>query len=303
MLTRRVVLGAVIASTVAVMATSSQAADWRAKYPEVSFAMIPGENAADTNARWTPMMDYLSKKLGVKVSLRIVNDYAAVIEGQKAGNIHIALYGPASYARAFKVGADVSPFAIEVLKGGVKGYHSVLYVKKDAPYQKLEDLKDKPVAFVDPNSTSGNNVPRFEMNKLNLDPDKFFSKVVYAGTHENAVLALQQGTVEAAFNAWDNDTSSTLMKMQTKGMAKYDDYRIIFKSTQIVNSPIAYLNSLPDDMKADIRDAVLNAYKNDQAAFDKAYDGKYQSYEPVTHDAYKPVVELITFVDEMKKKQ
>lgn len=303
MLTRRVVLGAVIASTVAVMATSSQAADWRAKYPEVSFAMIPGENAADTNARWTPMMEYLSKKLGVKVSLRIVNDYAAVIEGQKAGNIHIALYGPAAYARAFKVGADVSPFAIEVLKGGVKGYYSVLYVKKDAPYQKLEDLKDKPVAFVDPNSTSGNNVPRFEMNKLNLDPDKFFSKVVYAGTHENAVLALQQGTVEAAFNAWDNDTSSTLMKMQTKGMAKYEDYRIIFKSTQIVNSPIAYLNSLPDDMKADIRDAILNAYKNDQAAFDKAYDGKHQSYEPVTHDAYKPVVELITFVDKLKKKQ
>lgn len=303
MLNRRVVLGAIAATTMVSMVSGAQAADWRTKYQEITFAMVPAENSADTNARWTPMMDYLSKKLGAKVTLRIVNDYAAVIEGQKAGNIHIALYGPASYARAFKVGADVSPFAIEVLKGGVKGYYSVLYVKKDAPYQKLEDLKGKPVAFVDPNSTSGNNVPRFAMDKMKLDPDKFFSKVVYAGTHENAVLAVQQGTVEAAFNAWDNETSSTLMKMQTKGIAKYDDYRIIFKSDQIVNSPVAYLNSLPDDMKADIRDAFLNAYKNDQAAFDKAYDGKYQSYEAVTHDSYKTVVDLITFVDELKKKQ
>ena len=85
-------------------------------------------------------------------------------------------------------------------------------------------------------------------------------------------------------------------------MAKYSDYRIIFKSAQIVNSPIAYLNTLPDDAKAAIRDAFLNAYTNDRAAFDKAYDGKYESYVPVTHDAYKGVVDLITFVDELKKK-
>ena len=238
MLTRRLVLAAA-ASALAFGATvSAHAADWKAQYPELTFALVPAENAADTTNRWQPMMDYLSKKLGVKVTLRIVNDYAAVIEGQKASNIHVALYGPASYARAYKIGADVTPFAMEVLNGGIKGYYSVLYVKKDAPYKKLEDLAGKPVAFVDPNSTSGNNVPRFEMNKLGLDPDKFFSKVVYSGTHENSVLALQQGTVEAAFNAWDSETSSTLMKMQTKGIAKYDDYRIIFKSAQIVNSPI-----------------------------------------------------------------
>ena len=41
---------------------------------------------------------------------------------------------------------------------------------------------------------------------------------------------------------------------------------------------------------------------NDQAAFDKAYDGKYLSYEPVKHNDYKGIVDLITFVDELKKK-
>ena len=34
------------------------------------------------------------------MTLRVANDYAAVIEGQRAGNIQIADYGPASYARA-----------------------------------------------------------------------------------------------------------------------------------------------------------------------------------------------------------
>ena len=118
-------------------------------------------------------MKYLSKEIGIPVKLRIANDYAAVIEGQIAGNIHIAQYGPASYARAFMNGAKIEPFGMQVNKDGTKGYYSVLYVKKDSPYQKIEDLKGKPLGLVDPNSTSGNNVPRFAMDKMGIEPEKY----------------------------------------------------------------------------------------------------------------------------------
>ncbi len=36
-------------------------------------------------------------------------------------------------------------------------------------------------------------------------PTAYFGKVVFAGSHENAVLALTQGTVEVAANQWTND--------------------------------------------------------------------------------------------------
>ena len=46
--------------------------------------------------------------------------------------------------------------------------------------------------------------------------------------------------------------------MARKGMAKADDYRIIFKSEQIVNSPMAYLTDLPEELKAkNIKDFQL----------------------------------------------
>ena len=54
-------------------------------------------------------------------------------------------------------------------------------------------------------------------------------------------------------------------------MAKYDDFRIIFKSDQIVNSPMAYLTDMPADLKKAIRDAVLDIATKDKAAFDKIY--------------------------------
>ena len=160
------------AAALAFTATAAHAQDCKTKYPELVFAKVPDENASGTSDRWTPLANYLSKELGIKVTLRIANDYAAVIEGQRAGNIHIAMYGPASYARAYVTGAKVEPFAIEVSGDGTMGYYSVLYVKKDSPYQKIEDLKGKNLCLVDPNSTSGNNVPRFAMNKMGIDPDK-----------------------------------------------------------------------------------------------------------------------------------
>ena len=54
---------------------------------------------------------------------------------------------------------------------GTVGYYSVFYVRADSPYKTIEDLKGKNLGLVDPNSTSGNNVPRFLLNKLKIDPE------------------------------------------------------------------------------------------------------------------------------------
>ncbi len=302
MIDRRSVLG-LVAGAVALSATGAVAADWKAQYPEIVFGKIPDENASGTMDRYGPLMDFLSKEIGTKVTLRIAQDYAAVIEGQRAGQIHIGYYGPASYARAVMVGAKIEPVAIEVNEDGTKGYYSVFYVKKDSPYTKIEDLKGKNLGLVDPNSTSGNNVPRFSLAKMGIEPETFFGKVVYTGSHENAVIALGQGTVDVAANWWNDENESMLKRMERKGMARYDDYRILFKSEQIVNSPIAMMSDLPEDLKKAISTALLAFPVKEPEAFKKMTDGKQKPWQPVTHDAYKPVMELNKFVDELRKKK
>jgi len=66
-------------------------------------------------------------------------------------------------------------------------------VLASSPYKTVEDLKGKNLALVDPNSTSGNQAPRFFLKRAGYDVEKFFGKTFYAGSHENAVLALTQG--------------------------------------------------------------------------------------------------------------
>lgn len=307
MLTRRHTLklaaAGLAAATTPALAPAAFAQDWKAKYPELVFAIIPAENASGVVERYTPFVTYLAKELGTKVTLRIANDYAALIEGQRAGNIHIGMYGPSSFARALMTGAKIDAFAIETNLDGTKGYYSVFYVKKDSPYQKVEDLKGKNLGLVDPNSTSGNNVPRFALDKMGIDPEAFFGKVVYTGSHENAIIALSQGTVDMAANWWNDEQESNLLRMARKNMAKADDFRIIFKSQQIVNSPMAYLTELPTDLKAKIKDAVLNLNTRDKAAFDKIYEGKQGPLVAVDNAAYNPIIDLNKFVDALRKKK
>jgi phosphonate transport system substrate-binding protein len=299
LINRRVILAFAASS---VLAVSAHAQDWKAKYPELVFSVAPSENAAQVTDRYKDFLAYLSKEIGVPIKLRIVGDYAAVIEGQRAEQIHIAYYGPASYARARMIGVKTTPFVIDVAKGGVKGYYAVFYVKANSPFKTIADLKGKNLGLVDPNSTSGNNVPRFALHGMKINPEEHFSKVVYTGSHVNAVMALNQGTVDVAANWWNNENDSELVRMSDKGMVKKEDFRIIFKSDQIVNSPVAHLDSLPSDLKKRIEQAFLNAHQKDKAAFDKLSDGKGDPYQTVTHEAYLPVIELNKFVDSLRKR-
>jgi phosphonate transport system substrate-binding protein len=290
------------AAMLAFGASAARADDWKSKYKELTFAVVPAENASGVSDRYTPFTAYLSKELGVPVKLRIANDYAAVIEGQRAGNIQIAHYGPASYATAYMTGVKTEPFVTNRNNEGAVGYYSVIYVKADSPYKTIQDLKGKSIAFVDPNSTSGYNAPRFFLHKAGIDVDTFFSKSVITGSHENGVIALAKGTVDCAADWWDSDEESNLTRMAAKGMVKKEDFRIVFKSGLLAGSPYAYLSDLPGDLKQAIVKAFMDAPTKDPAAFARLSDGKDKEFVAVTHKDYQDTVDMIQFVNDMRKK-
>jgi phosphonate transport system substrate-binding protein len=310
MINRRFILAG--AAALAFTASGASAQDWKTKYPELTFAVVPAENASGVTERWTPFVAYLSKELGVKVTLRIANDYAAVIEGQRSGNIQIASYGSASFARARLTGVKTDAFANDINSDGSTGYYSMFFVKASSPYKGIDELKGKNLGLVDPNSTSGNNVPRFELDKMGIsDADSYFGKVVFAGSHENAMLALAQGTVDVVANQWTSDDDSTLAQMLHKGMLKNadgtpmkkDDFRIIHKSAQIINGPYAYGSELPEDLKAAIVKAFTEAPTKDKTGFDRLSDGQKKGFHPATTKDWDATIDLIKFVDNLRKKK
>jgi phosphonate transport system substrate-binding protein len=290
----------------------SFAQDWKAKYPEIVVAIVPAENASGVVDRYTPFAKYLEKELGTKVTLRVANDYTAVIEGMKNRQIHVGFFGPGSYARAYAVsGGNTVAFGTTQNQDGSIGYYSVVYVKADSPYKALDDLKGKKLGMVDVESTSGYKAPTFFMSREGKAPAKFFAVAQVTGSHENAVLAMVQGTVDAAANWWNSDTDSNLTRMINKGMLKkadgtpmkYEDFRIVWKSPLLAGSPFAYLNDMPDPLKKAIADAFYQAHKKDKAAFDRLSDGKDLAFVPVGHKDYLEFIELNKHLEELRRKK
>ncbi|MGB9028188.1 MAG: phosphonate ABC transporter substrate-binding protein [Rhodomicrobium sp.] len=303
MINRRLILGSAACALLSLACCRAFADSWKTTYPELVFGVVPIESASGTAERFIPLTEYLTGQLGVPVRLKLTTDYASVIEGQRSGQIHIAYHDAGSYARAYMTGVKIEPFAVEVNADGSHSHHSVFHVKRESPFEKIADLRGKTLALVDPDSMAGNVVPRFALHGMGIDADTFFGKVIYTGNHENAILALKDGSADVCANWWSHEGDSMLRRMDDRGVPgiRYNDYRIIYVSGQIVNSPIAYLSNLPGDLKKAIREAFFTIEMNNKAAFDAFAGGKLLPWEPVSQKEYEPAIELINFVDGFRR--
>lgn len=282
------------AGALALTGGQSLAGDWRNKFSEIRMGVITSENEADRVSRFKPFNAYLERKLGTRIVVRNASDYAGVIEAMKSRHIELAYLGPASYSKAWLVTKGKVEPLVGVLDNARNfGYYSVLVVKADSPFKVIGDLKGKKLAFADPNSTSGFQAPSFFLREAGYDPDSYFGTTGFSGSHENSVIALMNGTFDAAATWWRSETRSNLTRMAGKGMIADKSWRVIWKSPRLPSSPYVVHTDMPAEMKADIKAALMALPKEDPAAWKALTDGKESGFREVTHKDYEPIVRMI----------
>lgn len=141
----------------------------------------------------------LGKKLGLKIKVYMPTDYLGVVEALRNKTADMAFVHPAGYVFSNRE-AKAQIVAVDVWHGKTN-YTSRFFVRKDSGFTRLEDLRGKNIAFVDPGSTSGYVYPMVMLMRKGLvkdrDPKTFFKEAMFAGTHEAALLALLNGSVDA----------------------------------------------------------------------------------------------------------
>lgn len=245
--------------------------------------LIPTESSAHITDRFGKLVEYLEKRLGMPVEIKNSTDYAGVITAMQFKHIDVAYLGPKSYCEA-AARANGEAFALEVLEDGTQGYHGVIIVPKNSPVQNIEDLKGKTWAFNDSNSTSGYLVPMVHfLDELKIDPQQYFGKVLFSGSHEASIMAVKAGKVDgASTNDLDLDRGDGKLWKQN------DDFRRIWTSQLIPGSPMAYRKDLPDSLKTAIKDAFLSY--DDPAGLQQL---KLKGYAAADDHTYDPIRKLI----------
>jgi phosphonate transport system substrate-binding protein len=271
------------------VAVQAAPSEWPKK---LTIGLIPTESSSHITDRFDNLHKYLEKKLGIPVELKTSTDYAGVITAMQFKHVDVAYFGPKSYVEAAQR-ANAECFVMEVLEDGTKGYHGVIIARKEAPYKSVMDLKGKTWAFTDPNSTSGTLVPTvYFVKDLKIDPDKFFSKVIYSGSHEASVMAVKGGKVDAAST---NDLD--IDRGEGKFWNKDKDFKVLWTSKLIPGSNMAYRKDLPESLKKALKEAFLSY--NDKDGLKKL---KLKNYVPVTDDVYDPIRDQIEVKKQLGKK-
>ncbi|QUH05031.1 phosphate/phosphite/phosphonate ABC transporter substrate-binding protein [Saccharopolyspora erythraea] len=220
---------------------------------EIVFASIPSEESTSLQASYQPVLDMLAAETGKTVRFQQATDYAAVIEGQRAGKIDIAQYGPFSYVLAKNKGVAATAVAGQVeAEGEAPGYLSYGITRPDSGINGLADLRGKKVCFVDPTSTSGYLYPKAGLLKAGINPDTDIQPI-YSGGHDSAALAVAKGDCDAGFA--QNATVDT--QLIEKGQLKPGELRTVWRSETVPGSPAA----VSDELDPQVREKVTAALR------------------------------------------
>ena len=246
---RRTALGAALVLTVCAGLPQHASAQQRA----LTIGLIPAEDSQAMIESSRQVLDALQQQLGMPVKPFVATDYNGIIEALRAKKLDVAYLGPFSYVLASSV-AEVEAFSVAVTKKtGQSAYRSVILARKDSGLRSVAELKGRNFAFVDPSSASGHLFPKAGLQQTGLDPDAYFGRVVFSGSHDASILAVANRKVDAAAVA-DRIFNSAV----AKGTVKQDDFVVLWSSRPIPESPMVWRKDLDPALKEKLAKALAN---------------------------------------------
>ena len=238
----------------------------------LNMVFVPASEKAQSN-EFESLLKIVEKLTGYAINTIAVTDYNAAVEAMRADRADLAWFGAKTYIKATEI-AGAEAFAAGVRKGKKDAsYHVYFIIPRDSSITEFskEQLLGKGFALNNIGSTSGDIVPRYELKKIGIDANskedlKFLQ---YAGSHDAAIMAVVNkhadfaGVSSRNFHARVND-----------GTLNPDDVRIIH-SAYVPPPPLAYVKTLPQEVKDKIKKAVLEAHMHGEIG---GYGGAMEKY-------------------------
>ncbi|HDG5489481.1 TPA: phosphate/phosphite/phosphonate ABC transporter substrate-binding protein [Staphylococcus aureus] len=236
------------------------------KPKELTVQFVPSQNAGTLEAKAKPLEKLLSKELGIPVKVSVSTNYNTIVEAMKSKKVDVGFLPPTAYTLAHDQKA--ADLLLQAQRFGVKedgsaskelvdSYKSEILVKKDSKIKSLKDLKGKKITLQDVTSTAGYTFPLAMLkNEAGINATKDM-KIVNVKGHDQAVISLLNGDVDAA--AVFNDARNTVKKDQPN---VFKDTRILKLTQAIPNDTISVRPDMDKDFQEKLKKAFIDIAKS-----------------------------------------
>lgn len=274
-------------------------ADWRDDFPTLRIGLLGGENEADRLTRNACFKDLMEARLGISVELFPASDYAGVMQGLLAGQLHMAGMSPNAYAGVELQDPDaVYPAVVSTQADGSLGYHSVMYTRADNGIASLDDMEGRTLVWSDVNSASGYLIPKSEMESMGIDIETYFADTGFGGGHEQSAIAVMNKQYDAGVT-WisvqgdhaDGYTRGNFRRMVDNGLIDMNDVRIIWTSQLIPNGPTVLRHDLPQELRDIITGVMVRMHIDHTDCYTQYIGGDGGGYAAINEDFYAGIIE------------
>ncbi len=253
----------------------------------LTIGLIPEQNIFKQLERYQPLANYISKKIGATIKLKVLARYGNIVDNFVSEGMDAAFFGSFTYTLAHaRLGVEV--IARPEYVDGTASYHGLIFVREDSGIRGAKDMEDKTFAFVDRATTAGYLFPLayFKNNGIK-DYNKFFSESYFSGTHADTIydvlnkkadIGAAKNTVFARVEAADNRIKKELL--------------VLAKSPDVPENGLAVRKDLVESVKKNLKDTLLNMHNDDEGAEILSKFGARRFIE-TTNDDYDGVYQFV----------
>ncbi|MFH1581672.1 MAG: phosphonate ABC transporter, permease protein PhnE [Pseudomonadota bacterium] len=233
--------------------------------------------------QFSSLVATVMKMTGFKIAIEESPTYQDAIDALRTGKADIGWLGVHAYLEGAHE-ANIEAFAVATRgKEQRSTYRTFFITRSDSNIEKLDDLKGKRLVLSQRGSTSGDLMPRHELTKYGLNPDvsSNFEKVMYSGSQEGSITSILSRTSDvAAISEINYET------FQKKGLINHHELKIIHTSPAIPGAPLVCSKNLPAEIRAKLKEAVLNAHHHGSVGGYGEDIVKYESSEAAKLDFF-----------------
>jgi phosphonate transport system substrate-binding protein len=279
----KAMLALVFLALSAISATGARAAE-----PGLTLGIFPRLHASETTTRYAPLAEYLSERLGRKVTLVTSRDLASFWQGIEEERYDIVQCNPYHYIRAAK-SYQVVGHNKEFGKSTIAG---VLYVRKDSGISNLSQLRGRTVLFGGgEDAMIGYIAPMYMLLQAGVKKDDF--KARFAVNPMNSVIGVYHRQADAAGSG-----DGAIEQPIVSNVINTDELTVLAVSEQLLHLPWAVKRSMSAKLRQAVQGALVELESSDGGrkvlksavltGVGKAEDKDYDAHRRIINAVFGP---------------
>ncbi len=239
--------------------------------PQLRVAVSAMISPKETFVYYQDLFRYISEKIGYHIDFKQRKTYLEVNELLRNGEIDVAFICSGAYVEEKNI-SGIEILAVPICKGE-PFYQAYIITNKHSSVQCFEDLRNKSFAFTDPLSNSGKLYAINQLEKINSNPDSYFSSTMYTYAHDVSMQLVSKKIVDGA--TIDGLIFDYLQEFRPAQVA---NLRIIKTSQKFGIPPIVTPSSINPSLKTKLENVFFSMHKDSigQAILSKLLINEFQ---------------------------